>query len=163
MQQELSAPPAQAPKSRGRLLSVLSGIAAVLALLIVIAVLLASLLSGQTTRTGPQQVKTGPHITKLQTGTGFDQQKARIQGESGTFSANHAVFLVFTVVNQNPNAQVVLKLFSGSTLEVSSTPLNPEVGTTVYADDAIVHHTGQYHWELDYNGVAEASISFTVS
>jgi hypothetical protein len=161
MQEELAAPPA--PKSQGRLLYVLSGIAAALAVLIVIAVGLASLLTGQTTNPGPQQVKTGPHIIKLQTGAGFDQQKARVQSESGTFNVGQPVFVVFTVVNQNPNAKIVLKLFSGSTLKLTSAPLNPEVGTTVYANDAIVHQAGQYHWEIDYNGVAEASISFTVS
>lgn len=161
MQQEQLAPPA--PRSRGRLLYVLSGIAAALAVLIVIAALLASVFTGQTTHPGSQQVKTGPHITKLQTGAGFDQQKARVQSEGGAFSVGQPIFVVFTVVNQNPNAKIVLKLFSGSALKITSAPLNPEVGTTVYANDAIVRQAGQYHWEIDYNGVAEATISFIVS
>jgi len=163
MQHEHVAPSKPALERRGRLLYLFSGSAAALAVLIVIAVALALLFNGQLGSTGPQQVKTGPHIPKLQTGAGFDTQKDRVQDESETFSPGQAVFVVFTVVTQDANARIVLKLFYGITLQVTSAPLNPEQGSSIYADEAIVHTTGQYHWEVDYNGVTEASISFTVS
>lgn len=162
MQQNVEAPRSPAPKS-SRLPSVLGIAGIILAVLIIVAVIITAILTRQNQNSGPQQVTTGQHITRIQTGTGFDQKKARVQGETGSFSASQAVYVVFTVVNQNPKARVVIKLFAGSTLQAPSQTLNPEVGTNVYSDDAIIHQSGGYRWEVDYNGVAEASITFNVS
>ena len=159
MQQSVEAPPSPARKSR-RLPSLLRIAGIILAVLIIAAVLITSII---THSSGSQQVTIGKHITQIQTGTGFDQEKARVQGQSGNFSASQAVYVVFTVVNQDPKAQVVVKLFAGSTLQDTSATLNPEAGTNVYSDVAIIHQSGGYHWEVDYNGAAEASITFNVS
>lgn len=140
----------------------LGGLGALLALGIVVVVIAALLFRTQIGDT-TQQTTTGSHITKIQTGTGFDQTRSLVLDATQNFSAGQAVFVVFTVVNQNPNAVIIVKLFSGSTLELTSNSLNPDLGTNVYADEAVVQRTGGHHWEVDYNGHAEASISFTVS
>lgn len=162
MQQSVEAPPSLARKSR-RLLSVLGIAGIILAVLIIAAVLITSIITRQNQSSGPQQVTIGKHITQIQTGTGFDQKKARVQGQTGNFSASQVVYVVFTVVNQDPKAQVVVKLFDGNTLRDTSATLNPEAGTNVYSDVAIIHQSGGYRWEVDYNGAAEASITFNVS
>jgi|GEM_PF-2242292 len=150
------------PPSRRRLFA-LGGIGALLILLIVILALLVSTLISQSGGAALQPTTTGAHITSIQTGTGFDTTKSSVTGQTQHFQSGQAVFVVFTVVNQNPNAQVVLKLFQGSALEMTSKPLTPDVGTNIYADYAIVHKGGAYTWEADYNGTAEARISFNVS
>jgi hypothetical protein len=161
MQQPVKAPPDPAPKNRRlpTLLGIAGGILAVLILVVIIT----SIIARQSQNSGPQQITTGKHITKIQTGTGFDQKSAQVQGQSGSFRANQAVYVVFTVVNQDPKAQVVVKLFAGSTLQNTSDTLNPDVGTSVYSDLAIINQSGSYRWEVDYNGAAEASITFNVS
>jgi ribosomal protein L40E len=142
---------------------VLVGIGTLLAILIMVVVVLAVLIRIQPGGAPQQPTMTGPHITRIQTGTGFDPSKSLVLGETQNFKAGQAVYVVFTVVNQDPNAQVVLKLFAGSTLEATSAPLIPDVGTNVYANEAVVQRTGEHRWEVDYNGHAEASISFNVS
>lgn len=161
MQQPVKAPPDPAPKNR-RLPSLL-GIAGIILVVLIIVVFITSVIVRQTQSSGPQQVTTGKHITNIQTGTGFDQKKARVQGQSGNFHASQAVYVVFTVVNQDPKAQVVVKLYAGNTLQNTSDTLNPEVGTNVYSDLAIIYQSGSYRWEVDYNGAVEASITFNVS
>ena len=141
----------------------LGGLGALLAIVIVVVVIAAVLIRIQPGGTTQQHITTGSHITKIQTGTGFDQSNSLVLGATQNFSVGQAVFVVFTVVNQNPNAQIVLKLFAGSTLELTSDPLNPNMGISIYADEAVVQKTGEHHWEVDYDGSAEASISFTVS
>lgn len=162
MQQSLEAPPSPARKNR-RLPSVLGIVGIILAILIIAAVITTSIITRQNQYSGPQQVTVGKHITQIQTGTGFDQKKARVQGQTGNFSTSQAVYVVFTVVNQDPKAQVVVKLFDGTTLQNTSAALNPEIGTNVYSDVAIIHQSGGYRWEVDYNGATEASITFNVS
>ncbi len=163
MQQDLSAPPAPAATHRRRLFSILGGLGILLTILLIAAIVIPLFLHSQSEGSGPQRVTTGPHITRIQTGTGFDQKKARVLGETSNFSTGQVVYVVFTVVNKDPHAQVVLHLFQGTTRKLTSAPLNPEVGTNVYASYALLHHTGQYRWEADYNGVAEASITFSLS
>ena len=161
MQHYVEAPPPPAPKSR-RLPSLL-GIAGIALAVLIIAAVITSIIIRQNQSSGPSQVTTGQHITKIQTGTGFDQKKASVQGQTGVFSTNQAVYVVFTVVNQDPKARVVVKLFAGNTLQNTSDTLNPEVGTNVYSDVAMINQSGGYRWEVDYNGAAEASITFNVS
>jgi hypothetical protein len=141
----------------------LGGIGALLAIVMIVVAVFAILIRIQTGGSAQQPTTTGPHITKIQTGTGFDQSRSLVLGETQNFKAGQAVYVVFTVVNQDPNAQVILKLFAGSTLEAASTALTPDVGTNVYANEAVVQRTGGHHWEVDYNGHAEATISFNVS
>jgi hypothetical protein len=162
MQQPVKAPPAPAPKKNRRLSSLL-GIAGIILAVLILVVIAIPIIIGHIQSSQPQQVTTGRHITKIQTGTGFDQKKAQVQGQSGSFQASQAVYVVFTVVNQDPKAQVVVKLFAGNTLQNTSDTLNPDVGTAVYSDLAIIYQSGSYRWEVDYNGAVEASITFNVS
>ena len=161
MQQPVKAPPAPAPKNRRRPSRL--GIAGIILAVLVLVAIVTTIIVRQIQSSEPQQVTTGKHITKIQTGTGFDQKKAQVQGQSGSFHTSQPVYVVFTVVNQDPQAQVVVKLFAGNTLQNTSDPLNPEVGASVYSDLAIIYQSGSYRWEVDYNGAVEASITFNVS
>ena len=109
-----------------------------------------------------QAVTTGAHITKIQVGTGLDQTTGAIQGETDTFQDGATVYVSFTVVNQNPNATVTLKLLYG-TIQKESDELTPEVGTTQYGDSASVQTTGEHAFEVDYNGAKEATITFNIT
>lgn len=162
MQQDVEAPPSPTPKSR-RLSSRLGIAGIIVAVLIIAVIIITSIIARQNQSSGPQQIVTGPHITQIQIGTGFDQKEARVLGQSGNFSTSQAVYVVFTVVNKDPKAHVLVKLFAGNTLQNTSNTLNPEVGTNAYSDVAIIHQSGGYRWEVDYNGIAEASITFNVS
>lgn len=110
-----------------------------------------------------QQVTTGTHVTKIQTGTGFDQNTGVVTGEKDSFTTGDDVFIVYTVTNPAPGAQVILKLFLGSTLESTSPPVALDTQTNSYANDVTVQNTGEHKVELDYNGVAEGSITFNVT
>lgn len=141
----------------------LGGIGTLITVVALVVLIVALLIRIQPGGTVQQATTTGPHITRIQTGTGFDQTRASVLGATQNFRSGQAVYIVFTVVNQTPNAQVVLRLFLGNTLETTSAPLTPDVGTNVYANEAVVQKTGEHRWEVDYNGQAEASISFNVS
>ncbi len=110
-----------------------------------------------------QTVVKGTHITKIQTGTGYDQRNATVEGETGTFMVGQTLYIVFTVDTQDKNAQVTLKLFQGNTLDDTSVPLSVQSGTHVYSKSISLNSTGSYNIEIDYNGKSEASINFKVT
>lgn len=122
--------------------------------------------SASTKAAAPSQTVTvGAHIISIQTGTDFDQQKGVAQGITGVFRNGETVFVVFTVKTSDKNAQIVLKLFQNHELEDTSQVIMPKGGTHVYAKSIDLNNngvTGTNVVEIDYNGVAEAQISFTV-
>jgi hypothetical protein len=111
-----------------------------------------------------QQSTTGPHITTIQTGTGFDQNNGTVQGEGQTFKTNQEIWVVYTVANPDAGAQVVVKLLAsdGSLIDSgNSAPL--DTSTNVYANSLHLDTAGIYSVEIDYNGTAEATINFQVT
>lgn len=110
-----------------------------------------------------QAITTGTHITKIQVGTGQDSTTFEVTGVKDTFPNDSTVYVSFTVVTQDANAQIVLKLYAGSTLQDSTDPVTPDVGTTTYGNSAVVHNTGEHTFEVDYNGTKEATITFDVT
>ncbi len=110
-----------------------------------------------------QQVTTGAHITKIQTGTGFDQNTGVVTGETGTFRVGQTAYVVFTVQTSDSSPQVILKLFLGDQLEDTSDTLAPDQGTHVYSRSVSLIAAGKHKIEVDYNGAFEASITFDVT
>jgi zinc-ribbon domain len=157
--QASATPPLGRPRRRRGWLYALLGV--LLIVLIVIVSLLTSVIGGASATQQPPT--TGAHIISIQTGTGFDTGKALVTGTTRSFKTGQAVFVVFTVKTQDPNAQIVLKLFHGGTLESTSDILTPDVGTNTYALIMIVHSTGAHSCQLDYDTAPEASISFNVT
>ncbi|HEY7124002.1 MAG TPA: hypothetical protein VH540_08650 [Ktedonobacterales bacterium] len=110
-----------------------------------------------------QVITTGSHITKIQVGTGQDPNTFEVTGVKDTFDNDSTVYVSFTVVTQDANAQIVLKLYAGSDLQDSTDSVTPDVGTSVYGNSAVVHKTGEHTFEVDYNGTKEATITFNVT
>jgi hypothetical protein len=118
------------------------------------------------TPVGEMNVTLGSHIVKIQTGTGFDQQKGTVQGATSTFHNGETVYLAFTVKNQEKNVQIVLKLFQNKELEDTSSVVTPASGTHTYLKTISLNNsgvTGTNVVEIDYNGIVEASIAFIVT
>lgn len=114
---------------------------------------------------GKLNVSLGTHIIKVQTGTGFDQQKGTVQDATGTFHNGETVYLAFTVKTQEKNAQIVLKLFQNKELEDTSSVVTPTQGTHTYLKTISLNNsgvTGTNIVEIDYNGIVEATITFIV-
>jgi hypothetical protein len=110
-----------------------------------------------------QEVTTGTHITKIQVGTGQDPNTFEVTGATDTFHTGDTVYVSFTVTTQESGAQVVLKLYAGSDLQDSTDPVTLDQGTTTYGNSAVVNKTGEHKFEVDYNGVSEATITFNVT
>jgi hypothetical protein len=108
-------------------------------------------------------ITTGTHITKIAVGTGIDQTTETVTGETATFSKGSTVYVSFTVDTQETGAQVVLKLYAGSDLQDTSDTVTPDPGTTTYGNSATVNIPGVHSFEVDYNGVSEATITFNVT
>lgn len=104
-------------------------------------------------------IKTGTHIINIQTGTDFTDEQ--VVGEADTFTVGQTMYVVLTVATQVTNAQVVLKLYLDQ-LEDTSAALTPRQGTHAYAVPIHLGAPGIHRVEADYNGVPEASITFTV-
>jgi hypothetical protein len=147
-------PVAPKPKSRR---GILFGAIGLIAACIVVAVAFSALSKFK------QEITTGPHITKIQVGTGQNADTLEITGATDTFKNDSTVYVSFTVVTQDANAQVVLKLYADSTLQDTTEPVTPDVGTTVYGNSTVVHNAGKHTFEVDYNGTKEATITFNVT
>lgn len=117
-------------------------------------------------QTGPftQSSTTGTHITKIQTGTGFDENSGAVKGETDTFHVGDTVHVVFTVTNAGSNTILIVKMYAGSDLEHTSSPESIDSGTNVY-DYSYTGpaQTGTYKAEIDYNGTQEGTITFNVT
>ena len=121
-----------------------------------------SLMSPQSTPTPQQRATTGLHITKIETGTGFDQNTGAVTGPTDTFHNGDTAHIVFTVSNADQGAVLIVKLYLNGSLESTSPPHPIDSGTNVYDYFVVVHNTGEHKAEIDYNGSAEASITFNV-
>lgn len=112
-----------------------------------------------------QQITTGKHVTAIHTGTGFNEQTGAVEGEKSTFSTGDTVWIVYTVTNPDQGATAVVKLFLGSdsTPEDTSDPVDLDPVTNTYANSIQLENTGTHKVEIDYNGVAEATITFNVT
>jgi hypothetical protein len=151
--------PSKPRRRRGLLLYVLLCI-----LLVVVITIISTLVAVIGNSNAAQQPPTtGAHITSIETGTGFDTEKSLVTGVTHTFKTGQAVYVVFTVKNEDANAQIVLKLFQESTLESTSDILTPDGGTNTYAFPIVVHSTGLHSCHLEYNHSTEATISFNVT
>ncbi len=151
--------PARSSRKRGLLYTLLGTLLLLLCFIIgaLVSVISSSFNAAQ------QPPTTGAHITSIQTGLGFDTTKALVTGPTRSFKVGQAVFIVFTVNNQDPNAQIVVKLFRDSALESTSNPLTPEIGTNTYAIPIVLHSAGAHSCQIVYNNTTEASISFNVT
>lgn len=145
-------------KSRRGLFYALGGVGVAVVILLVVCVVLANI-GGKFT----PQVTTGTHITKIQTGTGFDENTGAVKGEKSTFSTGDTVWIVYTVTNPAQGAKVVLKLYNNDTYESSSDPVDLDPVTNTYANSVQVEQTGTHKVELYYNGTLEGSITFNVT
>jgi hypothetical protein len=121
--------------------------------------------AGGSSTTGPftQTSTTGTHITKIQTGTGWDQNSGDVQGETGTFNPGDTVYTVFTVdMNGDSSATVEIKyLLNGSQTDTSGPKSITD--SNVYSYSAPIGSTpGIYTIEVDYNGTPEATITVNV-
>jgi hypothetical protein len=119
--------------------------------------------TGTSPNNGGQNATTGTHITKIQTGTGFDQNNNIVTGETSTFKGGGAAWVVFTIDTQDASATIQLKIINEGTQTGQSDPENITAGTVVDAYQLTLRNTGSDKVEIDYNGVAEASITFTVT
>lgn len=146
-------------KSRRGLFYALGGVGVAVVILLVVCVVLANI-GGKFT----QQVTTGTHITKIQTGTGFDENSGAVKGETDTFHVGDTVHVVFTVTNAGSNTILIVKMYAGSDLEHTSSPESIDSGTNVY-DYSYTGpaQTGTYKAEIDYNGTQEGTITFNVT
>ncbi len=159
----LGAPPPVYPvmqppkKSQRGLFFTLGGVGVGIILLIVACVALTSLFRFK------QEISTGAHVTAVHTGTSFDEQTGDVIGEKDTFHLNDEVWIVYTVTNPDPGAQVVLKLYLGSDFESASPPVDLDNHTNTYANSVVVHNKGEHKVEIYYNGTQEASITFNVT
>ncbi len=112
-----------------------------------------------------QQTRTtGPHITTIQTGTGFNQNTGEVINEKATFTTGESIWVVYTVANPDAGASVTLKLLteSGSLID-SGSSAELDTVTNQYANEVTINEAGIYKIEIDYNGAAEATINFLVS
>ena len=145
-------------RSRRGLFVALGGIGVFVVILIVVCVVLGGVLGKFT-----QQVTTGTHVTAIHTGTGFDQNTGAVTGEKNSFSTGDTVWIVYTVTNPDAGAHVVLKLYNNGSYESSSDPVQLDSTTNTYANSVQVQQTGTHKVEIDYNGVAEGTITFNVT
>jgi hypothetical protein len=113
-----------------------------------------------TNTTFTQTSTTGPHITSIATGTGFDTSTGQVQGQSATFKTSDTIWVVYTVTNPDPGASVTLTLNPGGQ-STSSPPLDTQ--TNEYGNSLTVSGPGIYTIEIDYNGTPEATIDFQVT
>lgn len=110
-----------------------------------------------------QTSTTGTHITKIQTGTGWDQNSGDVQGETATFHPGDTVYTVFTVdLSGDSSANVEIKYsLNGSQTDTSGPQSITE--SNVYSYKApIGSSTGVYTIEIDYNNTPEATITVEV-
>lgn len=112
---------------------------------------------------GDPTTKTGDHITKIQTGTGFDSHQNTVQGENNAFGVGETIYVVFTVKTTDNNALVTLKILHGGVLEDTSIPLTMQQGEHVYDKSIDIHAAGKYSIKAVYNNDDEASIDFSVN
>ena len=110
-----------------------------------------------------QTSTTGTHITKVQTGTGWDQQSGAVQGETASFNPGDTVYTIFTVDLQgDSSAQVEIKyILNGSQTDTSGPQSITESNVYSY-NSSIGTDTGVYTIEIDYNGTPEATITIDV-
>lgn len=110
-----------------------------------------------------QNSTTGPHITKIQTGTGFNTTTGEVEGETPTFTQGQEVWIVFTVANPDAGASVLLKLSKdGEVLDTApSADLSDQ--TNQYGNGWRNLDPGTYEVEIDYNSTPEATINFQVT
>ena len=121
--------------------------------------------AGSTPTQGPftQTSTTGTHITKIQTGTGWDQSSGAVQGETASFHPGDTVYTVFTVdLKGTSSAKVEIKyLLNGSQTDTSGPQSITE--SNVYSYNSAIGTTpGVYTIEVDFNNTPEATITVQV-
>ncbi|HEU5198723.1 MAG TPA: zinc ribbon domain-containing protein [Ktedonobacterales bacterium] len=116
-------------------------------------------------QSGPftQSSTTGTHITKIQTGTGWDQNSGDVQGETGTFNPGDTVYTVFTVdLAGDTSATVEIKYFLNGSPTDTSGPQSITESNVYSYNSSIGTDPGIYTIEVDYNNVKEATITVDV-
>jgi hypothetical protein len=106
---------------------------------------------------------TGQHITKIQMGTGWDQNSGAVIGETYTFKAGTDAFVVYTVNSPNANGKVTVKLYNNGALTATAGPDSVSAGINVYSNQLTSVQPGARKIEVYYNNALEASITFTVT
>lgn len=118
-----------------------------------------------TGQTGPftQSSTTGTHITKIQTGTGWDQNSGDVQGETGTFNPGDTVYTVFTVdLGGDASATVEIKYILNGSQSDTSGPQSITESNVYSYNSSIGTDPGIYTIEVDYNNTKEATITVDV-
>lgn len=169
------------PKKRNTWIYVVGGILAVLIVLCVVGIFalralgntitngvnnLATQVATITVTTGDftQTHTTGPHITQIQTGTGFNTTTGDVEGEKATFTTSEKIWVVYTVANPDAGAVVLVKLLddTGNLID-SGNSADLDTQTNQYANSVTINTAGIYNIEIDYNGAKEATINFKVT
>jgi hypothetical protein len=112
-----------------------------------------------------QEVTTGSHITSIEVGTGI-LNSGLVQGQADTFQAGKPSCISVTVHNGSSPGYIDAVLFQGSNTFFSGSVirgLNPYwQGPFYICSSNNVLDSGVYKWVVNYNGSAEASITFQV-
>ncbi len=112
-----------------------------------------------------QHSTTGPHITAIQTGTGFDRNTGEVEGEKAVFTLSDDIWVVYTVADPDPDVQTVtVKLLDANGKFIDSGDsalLDPQ--TNQYANEVTITKAGVYNIEIDYKDTPEATINFLVT
>jgi hypothetical protein len=105
----------------------------------------------------------GTDITGVQIGKGDDQ--GNITTKTNTFTQSDTIVIDYTATATNTTSQVTLKILdsTGTELTGGPGPQTLENGKHDYFFAVTITGADSYTAELDFNGTAEASVSFTVS
>jgi hypothetical protein len=116
----------------------------------------------QTGSTFHQEVTTGPHITSIEVGTGI----SGLQQQEETLQAGNPSCISFTVHNGSSVGYIDADLLQGSNTVFSGSVIR---GMSPYFQGNLsicsqynILNNGVYQWVVNYNGSAEASITFQV-
>jgi lipoprotein signal peptidase len=134
-------------------------------LILVIIIGVAIINQAQTTATFHQEVTTGPHITSIEVGTGISNSGLQQQGE--TFQAGNPSCISLNVHNGSSPGYIDAVLSQGNTTVFSGSVvrgLSPYwQGPFWICSQYNILNPGVYQWVVNYNGSAEASITFQVT
>jgi hypothetical protein len=135
-------------------------------IILVLAVIGVAITQAQTpsTTTFQQEVTTGSHIASIEVGTGL-LNSGLIQGQTDTFHPLQQSCISFKVYTGSSYGNVDVVIFKGSDTFFSG-PVEDNIypgfqGLPLH-ECSNVGDTGVYKWVVNYNGSAEASITFQV-
>jgi hypothetical protein len=101
------------------------------------------------------------HISNVHIGVG--DREGNISQEQTTFTQEDFIVIDFTVTTDESGAQVLLKLYSGSTFVDQIAPITLDTGTHDYFFGFRITGADDYTAQLIYNGTDEQNVNFTVT